>query len=200
MPKISRLFLKTGIVYLVVSILLFLMMQLPEYGISQLWWPVFYHMLMVGWITQVIFGVAIWMFPRMTTESRDTRQRLGTKGSMAGYYTVYALLNIGLLLPVHVSTMVFGWMLQFVLGVAYWMLPKFRQEPRRGRVLPAKVSLFALNTGVIISSAGHLSPALGISPSHAAALQIAGYLLAAAGVATVALLISPRILSYRGDY
>lgn len=124
MPKISRLFLKTGIVYLVVSILLFLMMQVPEYGLSQLWRPVFYHMLMVGWITQVIFGVAIWMFPRMMAESRDSRQRLGTKGSMAGYYTVYALLNIGLLLR-----WVFEPMLDGVFGIhgmpvfAKWMLP-----------------------------------------------------------------------------
>lgn len=107
---------------------------------------------------------------------------------------------IWLFLPVHVSTMIFGWMLQFVLGVAYWMLPKYRQEPSRGRVLPAKVSLFALNTGVIISSAGHLAPALGLSPPHAAAFLMAGYLLATAAVTTIALLISPRIISYRGNY
>ncbi len=102
MPAISRLFLKTGIVYLVLSLLLYLAMQMPGSGVGTLWRPVFYHMLMVGWITQVIFGVAIWMFPRVDTPRRGSGRGPGpadgTKGSMAVHYTTYALLNAGMLL------------------------------------------------------------------------------------------------------
>jgi len=98
MPAISRLFLKTGIVYLVLSLLLYLAMQMPGFGLGTLWRPVFYHMLMVGWITQVIFGVAIWMFPRVEAPATGSGPAAGTKGSMAGHYATYALLNIGLLL------------------------------------------------------------------------------------------------------
>jgi hypothetical protein len=114
MPAISRLFLKTGIVYLVLSLLLFLLMQMPGSGFGLPWRPVFYHMLMVGWITQVIFGVAIWMFPRVDVHGRGSGLAEGTKGSMTAHYSTFALLNIGLLLR---------WLSEPILDGA-WRLPE----------------------------------------------------------------------------
>jgi hypothetical protein len=31
--------------------------------------PVYFHLFIVGWVTQMIFGVAYWMFPRISKES-----------------------------------------------------------------------------------------------------------------------------------
>ncbi len=98
MPFISRLFIKTGIIYLILSMILFMLMQIPGTGFSLIWRPVFYHMLMTGWITQIIFGVAIWMFPRKLAEKHRKDQPVNTKGNLAAYNLVYLLLNIGLLL------------------------------------------------------------------------------------------------------
>ncbi len=54
--------------------------------------PVFYHLLMVGWVTQLIFGVALWMFPPLSREQPRGDERLG--------WLTYAALNAGLVLRV----------------------------------------------------------------------------------------------------
>lgn len=89
MPRIARVFIKTGLVYFLASLLLglaaeFDWLQFP--GIV----PLFWHMLMVGWITQIIFGVSMWMFPGRTREE-------GFKAQFWGWLT-YIFLNIGLIL------------------------------------------------------------------------------------------------------
>lgn len=45
---------------------------------------------MVGWVTQMIIGVAFWMFPKYTRER--------PRGSEALAWITYVLLNVGLLL------------------------------------------------------------------------------------------------------
>ena len=45
---------------------------------------------MVGWVTQIIIGVAYWMFPKFTKET--------PRGSEALAWITYALMNSGLLL------------------------------------------------------------------------------------------------------
>jgi hypothetical protein len=52
--------------------------------------PVYWHLLVVGWLMQCIFGVAYWMFPPF---SKDQLQRSET----LGWFT-YGALNLGLLL------------------------------------------------------------------------------------------------------
>lgn len=52
--------------------------------------PVFYHLLMVGWISQAIFGVSLWMFPRYAKE----RPRGYDSLSWFAFWTI----NTGLLL------------------------------------------------------------------------------------------------------
>ncbi len=54
--------------------------------------PTFYHLLMVGWAAQLIFGVALWMFPAYTREQPHGDERLG--------WVLYVSLNLGLLLRV----------------------------------------------------------------------------------------------------
>lgn len=54
--------------------------------------PVFYHLLMVGWVTQLICGVALWLFPPLSREQPRGDERLG--------WLIYGALNAGLLLRV----------------------------------------------------------------------------------------------------
>lgn len=50
--------------------------------------PVAIHLFIVGWLTQLIFGVAYWMFPKMSKENPRGDSGLG--------WTTYVLLNAGL--------------------------------------------------------------------------------------------------------
>lgn len=96
MPSITRLFVKTSLVYLVVALLLGAALAaaplkgdgIPTGGV----WPVYWHLFMVGWITQLIAGVAYWMFPKYSRER--------PRGFEAVGWTTYALLNLGLILRV----------------------------------------------------------------------------------------------------
>jgi hypothetical protein len=54
--------------------------------------PLFYHLLSVGWATQLIGGVALWMFPPLSRDRPRGDERLG--------WAAYAGLNAGLLLRV----------------------------------------------------------------------------------------------------
>lgn len=63
----------------------------------------------------------------------------------------------------HVEMMLFGWTLQLALGVAAWILPRFSQAPKYGRVRLAWMAWAMLNSGVLCVSAqsfGVDSPAL----------------------------------------
>lgn len=56
------------------------------------------HLLAVGWISQLIFGVALWMFPRPGRPRDLPRRRLD--------YAAYGLMNAGLLARLAVEP---GW-------------------------------------------------------------------------------------------
>lgn len=52
--------------------------------------PVFFHLFMVGWVAQLIFGVVFWMFPKYSREQ--------PRGSEALGWATFWLLNLGLAL------------------------------------------------------------------------------------------------------
>ena len=54
------------------------------------------------------------------------------------------------LLPAHIESLLLGWMVQLAMGVAFWILPRFRSGPRRGNVSLAWVALVLLNAGIVI--------------------------------------------------
>lgn len=96
MPRITRVFVKTALVYFVaamaVGLLLALRPLLPA-GWSDAFggfWPVYWHLFMLGWVTQLIIGIAYWMFPRFS--------RTQPRGSDRLAWITYTLLNAGLLL------------------------------------------------------------------------------------------------------
>ena len=50
--------------------------------------PVYFHLFMVGWVTQLIFGVVYWMFPRYSRDkprgSEGWQTRVGVIMAVAG--------------------------------------------------------------------------------------------------------------------
>lgn len=90
MPRMTRWFLKTGLIYFLLSALLLIWMEWPGGGAPPGLQALFYHLLMVGWVTQIIIGVSLWLFPRASrNKPRDV------KGI---HVAVYTLLNAGLIL------------------------------------------------------------------------------------------------------
>jgi len=58
--------------HLVAALSLGLVLAIPQLGLdSGAWRASYVHLLVLGWATQMIFGVAYWMFPR--TEPLDPR-------------------------------------------------------------------------------------------------------------------------------
>ncbi len=90
------------------------------------------------------------------------------------------------LLNPHVEIMIFGWTMQFVMGIAFWTLPRFTGEGRYGRVRLGWASFGLLNGGVLLTATALWFGGL-------AGLALAGRLLTLLGVAAFAVLIWPRV-------
>lgn len=94
MPTITRTFIKTSFTYLLTGMLLSLVwiIQLvrPVAPLLTYLQPTALHLIVVGWITQLIFGVALWMFPVWS--------KALPRGPAAPAWICYGLLNSGLLL------------------------------------------------------------------------------------------------------
>jgi hypothetical protein len=96
MPRLSRWFLKTAFIYLAIGLAIGVLLAgqslwtLPKF-VSALY-PAYIHLLTVGWLTLLIFGVAFWMFPKYSLEQPHGNE----KPSWAAYF----LINIGLILRI----------------------------------------------------------------------------------------------------
>lgn len=92
MPLLARLYIKTALSYLAAALLVGVALAAgPAAGMPG--WiaglgPAWVHLLVVGWLTQFIFGVAFWLFPR------HSRER--PYGWTAPAWAAYVLLNAGL--------------------------------------------------------------------------------------------------------
>lgn len=90
MPRLTRVWIKTALGYLIVAMAL--KTGLAWGAVGSAFAPAFIHLLTVGWLTQLIFGVAWWLFPPRSPEN--------PRGNERRAWAVYALLNAGLLLRV----------------------------------------------------------------------------------------------------
>jgi len=82
MPLLSRLLIKTAFIHLFVGL-----------AMGAFWsHPAVFHVLTVGWLTQLIFGVAYWLFPRYSKASPYGRHQL--------VGAAWALINAGLLIRI----------------------------------------------------------------------------------------------------
>jgi hypothetical protein len=68
------------------------------------------------------------------------------------------------LLSLHIEFLLIGWMVQLALGVAFWILPRFRTGPERGREGPAWFSYAVLNLGVVTAGIGPLMGFTSMAP------------------------------------
>ena len=94
MPVLTRWFLKTSFLFLILAMLLGLL-QTAQGAVSlsiplNAFTPVYFHLLMLGWVTQLIFGVVFWMFPKFSRDKPRGSETLG--------WIVFWLLNLGLVL------------------------------------------------------------------------------------------------------
>jgi hypothetical protein len=102
-------------------------------------------------------------------------------------FTVGALLLIHREFPVHAlvprlralhaELLLLGWTVQLAMGVAFWILPRFRAGPERGREWPAWLAYVLLNGGV-------LATGLALSAAGPEELALAGRV--AEGLAAIA--------------
>ncbi len=94
MRSLSRWFIKTSFVYFILALLagVFLAIQatwkIP--WVTAIIYPTYLHLMTEGWITMLIIGVAIWMFPKFSLEKPRGNEGLG--------WACYILLNAGLFL------------------------------------------------------------------------------------------------------
>lgn len=91
MPDLSRVFIKTSLAYLAGALLIGIVLTPPVAGrvpAVVAIQPGYVHLLVVGWLTQLIFGVAYWLFPRYSREAPYGNQRLP--------WLSFVLLNVGL--------------------------------------------------------------------------------------------------------
>ena len=58
------------------------------------------------------------------------------------------------LLPMHVEFVLLGWTLQLVMGIAFWILPRFGHEPRYGNQRLGWIAYGLLNLGVLSAGVG----------------------------------------------
>lgn len=101
MPLVTRCFLKTAMFYFVASFCLggYLLIAVGlQHSVPLVLQPVYWHMLLVGWLMQLIFGVAYWMFPPLARKPRSTHSPPRRRTAMMWF--TYAALNTGLLLRV----------------------------------------------------------------------------------------------------
>lgn len=145
MPPVTRWFIKSGLLYFIAAMVMGLLLVLPSSfplpAPVRTMTPTYFHMLMVGWVTQLIFGVAFWMFP---TVGHGAQKR----GDERPVYASFWLLNVGLALRVLAEPLnstspggVWGWLLvvsallQWLAALAYvvhiWPRVRDTKKPRR---------------------------------------------------------------------
>lgn len=94
MPRLTRWSLKLALFYLILALLLNTALAIPtewhNLGGLVRFRPAVLHLFLFGWITQFIFGVANWLFPRFS------RERFNLSPTLA--WGTFLTLNGGLLL------------------------------------------------------------------------------------------------------
>lgn len=118
MPTITRWFVKASLVCLVLGLVAGTWQQVPGAAIPGLF-PVYLHLLTFGWLTQLIFGIAIWMFPVYSKEHLRGPEWLG--------WSIFVTLNAGLLLRVvfeplqGISPSAFGGWMLVMAAILQWL-------------------------------------------------------------------------------
>jgi hypothetical protein len=92
-PKLARYYVRSALVYLIVGAILAALAlsnarELPPALLAMR--PLAWHLLTFGWATQLIFGVAYWMFPHLSKDAPRGNERV--------LWAAFWCLNAGLIL------------------------------------------------------------------------------------------------------
>jgi cbb3-type cytochrome oxidase subunit 1 len=145
MPTLSRWHVKMAFIYFIAGILIGGLMMTSKWLTVPSWvWllrQTHVHLLTFGWITQLIFGIAYWMLPRLS--------KFEPRGNELINWLVFITFNVGLLMRVVFEPLHFnqptptlgllltlsGW-LQVVAGV-FFVVNAWRRvrtmQPTKGR-------------------------------------------------------------------
>ena len=129
MPRLTRWFIRAALLALILGLGLGVARGFGRYPVLD---PTVLHLLVVGWLTQMIFGVAIWLFPRHSADRPRGYEPLS--------WLALASLNAGLVLRVAAEPGVVprpegllaaSGILQLVAGVAFAaaILPRVKEKP-----------------------------------------------------------------------
>lgn len=143
MPALTRWYIKSALFYLMAALILAAVLALPGSinlpAYVEAMSPAYFHLFLVGWVTQMIFGVIYWMFPIITRQNPRGNEKLA--------WSSYFMLNTGLLLRVVSEPLVtiqpqagFGWLLavsallQWLAVVLFVVLawPRIKEKYRGG--------------------------------------------------------------------
>ncbi|MFN3741759.1 MAG: hypothetical protein ACK4VW_03680 [Anaerolineales bacterium] len=126
MPQPTRWFVKASLLYLFLA-LLFGILQTANLGYPFNFFPTYLHLLTFGWLTQLIFGIALWMFPAYSRERPRGPSWVG--------WSIFVALNLGLLLrllfepwhgirpsPLGERMLILSAILQWLAGVAFFLV------------------------------------------------------------------------------
>ncbi|MCC7354307.1 MAG: cbb3-type cytochrome c oxidase subunit I [Anaerolineae bacterium] len=87
---------------------------------------------------------------------------------------------------IHVHYLLVGWMVQFIIGVAYWMFPRFTREQPRGSEPLAWITYAALNVGLLLRGIAEPFLTLGYGGWPGPVLGLSALLQVVAGLLFVA--------------
>lgn len=96
------------------------------------------------------------------------------------------------LLPSHIEFLLIGWMVQLAFGVAFWILPRFRTGPERGREHVVWLAYVLLNLGIITAAAG-------LTIDVPVAVPFIGHLAQAVAAGAFALHAWPRVKMFGAE-
>lgn len=65
--------------------------------------------------------------------------------------------SLWFLLPIHIELTLIGWVVQLVMGTAYWILPRYLKRPGRGDPRHAWLMVIMLNVGIWLVILSHLN-------------------------------------------
>jgi len=96
---------------------------------------------------------------------------------------------IWVLLPVHIELLVIGWIVQFTMGTAYWILPRYLKGSSRGNTKLARSMVFLLNVGIVVVIADRFT-------DSSLPLAVIGRLLEVSAVALFVGMHWKRVVTY----
>jgi hypothetical protein len=99
------------------------------------------------------------------------------------------------LAPTHAHMLFVGWFLQFVVGVAYWLLPRKRspEQPLGYGERTAAIAVAALNLGLLLRILGEPAERTGLTSDVTTALLAVSALLQVAAVLVFTTQLWPRV-------